>query len=229
MGVAWGLVTVWGQLSARFAQKQPKKPEPTPPASAPTSLVSRRERKRSKAEAALSSSSSGSESAPKQANSRSNIVCRNFAATGSCRFGDRCRYQHIYVPQSFGANTSQFNSTHSSGTTGDSYDSASESDSEDSAASSSAPSRMPAQLLGKYMDQGNKPYGPSPVQTLKDTYLVPPEQVSALLYIITAWVVTLFLLKWLYYPWLNVCITVNRRDCLRLTESPMLRIEVVTL
>ena len=87
------------------------------------------------------------------------------------------------MPDSFGGNTPEFNSTHLSGTTGDTYDSASESDSEDSVASSSAPSRMPAQVLGKYMDQIGKSYGPSPVQTLKETYHVPPEQVSASVYI----------------------------------------------
>ena len=184
VGVAWGLVTFWGQLSARLAPKQPKNPVPTPTASPPTSPTSRREKKRPSTEAVPSSSSSGSGSATKQATFRSNIVCRNFAATGSCRFGDRCRYKHVYLPESFAANTSQSASAQASGTSSDSYDSASESDSEDSVASSSAPSRMPAPMLGKYTDQIGKPYGPSPVQTLKETYHVPPEQVNAPLCVI---------------------------------------------
>ena len=84
------------------------------------------------------------------------------------------------MPESFGANTPEFNSSQPNGTTGDSYDSASESDSEESVASTSAPSRMPAKVLGKYMDQIDKPYGPTPVQTLKETYHVSPDLVRSL-------------------------------------------------
>ena len=184
MGLAWGLVTFWGQLSARFAPKQPKKPVSVPTASVPTSSRSRRERKRPRTEAVSSGSTPGSGSATKQADSRSNIICRNFAATGACRFGDRCRFKHVYVPDSFGANTPQFALAHPSAATDDSYYSASEADSEDSAASSSVPSRMSAQVHRKYVDQVGKPYGPSPVQKLKQTYNVPPQQVSASLFII---------------------------------------------
>ena len=177
MGVAWGLVTFWGQLSARIAQKQSKKPAQTPTASAPTTFKSRRERKRSKPELDSGNTSSGSWNNAKQPPSRSNIICRHFAATGSCKYGDNCRFKHVYMPESVGAYRP--GSSSSRQTTADSYDSASESDSEDSAAHSSGPSRIPTREFGRYMDQVGKPYGPSPAQTLKETYHVPPEQVNA--------------------------------------------------
>ena len=63
---------------------------------------------------------------------------------------------------------------------------------------------MPPQVLGKYMDQIGKPYGPSPAQTLKETYLVPPEQVSPII---------------VCHNCLKCGISANRRDCLHLTEQ----------
>ena len=176
VGVAWGLVTFSGQLSARLTQKQPRQKQ-TPPQTAqastppPTPSLSRRDKRRSKTDAVTATSTS------KPATSRSNIICRNFAATGSCRFGDRCHYKHIYVPAPFRADASLRSA--SPPVTDDDYDSTTESDSEDPVASTSAPSRISARVLGKYMDQIGNPYAPSPLQTLKQTYHVPPELVSA--------------------------------------------------
>lgn len=168
-GAAWGLVTLWKQVAARLTQQRPKtkqtpSPPPSPPADSPAPSRSRRSRRSSKADPDGLS--------PRPATPRSShVICRNFAATGSCRFGDRCRYRHVLEPETLGAATP----SHSASplTTDDEYDSATESDTEDPVASSP---RSQAGTAGNQASTGF--YEPSPLQTTKGTYHVAPEQVS---------------------------------------------------
>ena len=160
VGVALWAVTFWRQLTS-FPPPKPSQQKPRN-YTLPPDQPSRRRRKRP--------------SSPKPATPHSsNIICRNFAAKGSCRFGDKCRYKHVFVPESERASVALHSA---SPLTTDDYDSTAESDSEDSFTGSSGPSRIPAPALAKYMDQMSNPYQPSPLQTLKRTYLVPAEQVT---------------------------------------------------
>ena len=157
-------------MAARLTQQRPKPkqtPPPSPTSDSPEPSRSRRGRK------SFRSDSDGS--SPRPATPRSShIICRNFAATGTCRFGDRCRYRHVLEPETLGATTPLHSASPLA--TGDEYDSATESDTEDPVASSS---RSQAGAPGNQASAS--PYEPSPMQTIKETYHVSPEQVSLLL------------------------------------------------
>ena len=168
VGVALWAVTFWRQLPS-FPTPKTSRQKPRN-YTTPSDQLPGRGRRRAPA----SHSPKGSATRPPTPRRSSNTICRNFAATGSCRFGDRCRYKHVIVPESERATVALRSA---SPLTTDDYDSAAESDNEDSDTSSSGPSRIPAPALAKYMDQMSNPYQPSPLQTLKRTYVVPAEQV----------------------------------------------------
>lgn len=106
------------------------------------------------------------------------IICRNFAATGTCRFGDRCRYKHVSVPQE---GRDRFLMRSSAPESMEDADSANESDSDDSSADPLArPSRPSA---GKAVGsdtriQQSRKKAPNMNQTLHKVYTVPPDQVA---------------------------------------------------
>lgn len=107
------------------------------------------------------------------------IICRNFAATGTCRFGDRCRYKHVSVPQEGRDKLLMRSSAPES--TEDASDSANESDSDDSSADPLARPSRPSTSRATSSDTRNpqsRKKAPNIYQTLHKVYTVPPEQVA---------------------------------------------------
>lgn len=109
--------------------------------------------------------------------SRKEIICRNFAATGKCRFGDRCRYRHELIPQ--GEQHTAHMRSGAPQTTEDTSDSANDSDSDDSSASVLARPRRSARQASssESKDQQARKKTPSRLQTLHEVYTVPADQV----------------------------------------------------
>lgn len=111
------------------------------------------------------------------------IICRNFAATGTCRFGDRCRYKHVSVPQEGRDKILMRSSAPES--MEDASDSANESDSDDSSADPLArPSRPSASkaVSSDTRNQQSRKKAPNIYQTLHKVYTVPAEQASSVLH-----------------------------------------------
>ncbi|DBA98623.1 TPA: hypothetical protein ACH3X1_014413 [Trebouxia sp. C0004] len=101
------------------------------------------------------------------------IICRNFAATGTCRFGDRCRYKHVSVPQEGRDKVLMRSSAPES--MEDASDSANESDSDDSSADPLARSSRPSASKAASSDtrnQQSRKKAPNIYQTLHKVYTV---------------------------------------------------------
>lgn len=169
-GLAFGAFAAWKQHKDKQQRQNSPSPAPEwqsrhrPPARGPSARGPR-------------------ELTEKKARRRKNILCRDFAATGTCKFGDRCRYSHEVVSEEERNNAVMRSSSRR--TWGSSTDSLTESDTDEALGESSDAWSGPGRQAGSSFSSSDKQDRqvrkgmPSPWQTLHKTFTVPADQVRS--------------------------------------------------
>lgn len=170
-GLAFGAFAAWKQHKDKQQRQNSPSPAPEwqsrhrPPARGPSARGPR-------------------ELTEKKARRRKNILCRDFAATGTCKFGDRCRYSHEVVSEEERNNAVMRSSSRR--TWGSSTDSLTESDTDEALGESSDAWSGPGRQAGSSFSSSDKQDRqvrkgmPSPWQTLHKTFTVPADQVHGI-------------------------------------------------